>query len=244
MTERERADVVVRAKQRQWLWNLVGLTALVLSIGLAGLSAWEWQQRAEAAESSAVSLAEQVQEACESQGSLDLDGHDLCEQADEVVEDPGNVVTPVNGPQGERGFTGATGPTGRTGPPGEIGPRGPLGPRGEPGEDSTVPGPAGINGTNGLNGADGRGVQSMQCATGGWIITYTDGLTEPDAGPCQGPQGVHGPQGPQGPEGPQGTAKPGTYACPDGEVVTGLSIAEDGTVTLACKDDAPPVINP
>lgn len=147
--------------------------------------------------------------------------------------------------QGERGFTGAQGPSGREGPRGEIGPRGPLGPRGETGA-------TGAHGANGINGADGRGIQSMQCATGGWIITYTDGITEPDGGLCRGPQGVHGEQGPagadstvpgpEGPRGPQGTARPGTYACPDGEVMTGFTVAEDGAVTLACEDATPPVI--
>lgn len=150
------------------------------------------------------------------------------------------IVIGTAGPQGERGFAGVPGPQGRTGPPGETGPRGPSGPRGEPGEDSTVPGPAGIDG---LNGTDGRGIQSMQCATGGWVIKYTDLTTAPDPGPCQGPQGAHGVQGPQGAPGPQGTAKPGDYACPDGEVMTGFTVAEDGAVTLACKDDAPPVID-
>lgn len=162
-----------------------------------------------------------------------------------VPQEP-QIIIGAPGPQGERGFTGATGPQGRTGPPGETGPRGPLGPRGEPGKDSTVPGPAGIDGINGADGAagePGRGIQSMQCATGGWIVEYTDGISTPDSGPCQGPQGVHGEQGPQGAPGPQGTAKPGEYACPDGEVMSGLTIADDGTVTLACEDTTPPIID-
>ena len=96
------------------------------------------------------------------------------------------------------------------------------------------------DGTDGLNGTDGRGIQSMQCATGGWIITYTDGLNQADAGPCQGPQGVHGEQGAIGATGPQGTATPGVYACPDGEYMTGFSVAENGDVTLTCKTTFPP----
>lgn len=137
--------------------------------------------------------------------------------------------------------------------------------RGADGKDSTVPGPAPTTaqldaaqarycdahsecrGPGGANGADGRGILSMQCAVGGWIIKYSDGLTDDAAGPCQGPQGVHGEQGPAstvpGPEGPQGTAKPGDYACPDGEHMTGFSVAQDGAVTLSCEP-APPVIGP
>lgn len=57
-----------------------------------------------------------------------------------------------------------------------------------------------------------------------------------------GPQGVHGIQGAQGIQGEQGTAKPGDYTCPDGEVMTGFTVAQDGAVTLACKDTTPPVI--
>jgi hypothetical protein len=137
--------------------------------------------------------------------------------------------------------------------------------RGADGKDSTVPGPpptaaqmdaaqarycdahnecqgpAGLNGINGTNGADGRGLLSMQCATGGWIIKYTDGIGEPDGGPCRGPQGVPGTDGHDGKDGADGTAKPGTYACPDGETVTGFTVAADGAVTLSCQAfPAPP----
>ncbi len=181
------------------------------------------------------------------QAGLDEANERLADEGEPPVDVPG--VEPGDDPQdpviiqGERGFTGATGAQGRTGPPGEIGPRGPLGPRGEPGKDSTVPGPAGVDGTNGINGADGRGIQSMQCATGGWIVTYTDLSTASDVGPCTGPQGVHGEQGAQGIQGEQGTAKPGDYACEDSKVMTGFTVAEDGTVTLACRDAVPPIID-
>jgi hypothetical protein len=153
--------------------------------------------------------------------------------------------------------------------------------RGADGEDSTVPGPpptaeqidaaqarycdahnecrgpAGENGTDGANGEPGRGLLSMQCATGGWIITYSDGLGEPDPGPCRGPQGEKGEKGDQGDQGekgepgkdstvpgPPGTARPGTYACPDGEYATGFTVADDGAVTLSCQAPTPPVIGP
>lgn len=159
-------------------------------------------------------------------------------------QEPPQIILGAPGPEGDQGPPGARGPQGRTGPPGEIGPPGPVGPRGVKGDTGDV----------GATGAPGRGIQSMQCATGGWIITYSDSLTEPDPGPCRGPQGevgppgpqgVHGEQGPQGApgeQGPQGTAKPGDYACPDGEHMTGFTVATDGAVTLACKDTTPPVI--
>lgn len=147
----------------------------------------------------------------------------LAEQGEPTVRVPDiddELVVP--GPQGMPGPPGVQGIQGRTGPPGEIGPRGPLGPRGEQGQ----PGSTGATGAAGLDGAPGpQGPQG-------------------EAGPQgeQGPQGVHGDQGLQGPAGATGTAKPGTYACDDGEVMTGFKVAEDGSVTLVCKDDAPPPI--
>jgi len=95
VTEHERAEAVVHAKQRQWVWNLVGLTALALSIGLAALVAWDGWQRADAAEQTAVSFAQQVQDAC-ADGGLLVDGRDLCPRADEIVEDP--AAPPVSQP--------------------------------------------------------------------------------------------------------------------------------------------------
>lgn len=198
--------------------------------------------------------ARQQSEITALQAGLDEANDRLAEQGEPPVPvpsvEPGEVTQPPQiilgepGPEGDRGPAGVRGPQGRTGPPGETGPRGPLGPRGEAGID----GADGSNGSNGTNGADGRGIQSMQCATGGWIITYTDGISSPDIGPCRGPQGetgpqgVHGDQGPQGGQGPQGTAQPGTYACPDGEYMTGFTVDVDGGVALACQDTIPPVI--
>lgn len=136
-------------------------------------------------------------------------------------QQPPQIILGERGPDGDQGPAGVRGPQGRTGPPGETGPRGPLGPRGEPGADSTVAGPQGLQGEPGQ-----------------------DSTVPGPMGPQGeiGPQGVHGIQGPQGLQGEQGTAKPGDYACPDGEVVRGFTVAEDGAVTLACEDTTPPII--
>lgn len=224
MTEVERADQIAREPRRRFKQNIAIVATALAALALYLVLWHETQLRAETAETSAISLAEQVQEACESQGSLDLDGRDLCKQADDVVEGtPVAGPAGIPGPQGERGFTGAQGIQGREGPPGEVGPRGPLGPRGETGA-------AGADGANGADGVDGE--------------TGATGAAGPQGEPGpQGEQGVHGEQGAQGIQGPQGTAKPGTYACPDGEVMTGFTVAEDGTVTLACEDTTPPVID-
>jgi hypothetical protein len=213
VTHVEEAEQVARGPRKRFVQNLVLVVALVLSLLALGIVWHEAQVRAEEAETSAVSLAQQVQQACESQGSLDLDGRNLCEQADDVVEGS-PVAGPAGppGPQGERGFTGATGPQGRTGPPGETGPRGPLGPRGETGAVGSVgatgetgptgatgpqgeigpagtpgsTGPAGPAGDRGANGSDGRGISDIVChTTGDWIITLTDGTALTVDGPCR-----------------------------------------------------------
>jgi hypothetical protein len=228
VTEVERAEQVAREPRRRFKQNIALVAAGMVALALFLVLWHETQTRAETAETSAASLAEQVQQACESQGSLDLDGRDLCKQAAEVVANT-PVAGPagaqgIPGPQGERGFTGATGPQGRTGPPGETGPRGPIGPRGAPGE----PGDIGLTGTAGATGEQGP-----------------IGLTGPQGiQGIQGPKGDTGAKGDTGDRGPQGAAKPGTYACPDGETVVGFTIAADGAVTLSCRAPTPPVIEP
>jgi len=210
VTETERADRIAGDTRRRWLQSVALVAALVLGLTALLLVWHDLQMRADTAETSAVSLAEQVQQACESQGSLDLDGRNLCQQADDVVEGA-PVAGPVGpqGPQGERGFTGAAGPQGRTGPPGEVGPPGPLGPRGPAGADGTpglngadgapglpgsdgVDGAPGADGTDGKDGADGepgqdgRGISDITChTTGDWIITLTDGTALTVDGPCR-----------------------------------------------------------
>lgn len=213
MTEVERAEQVSREPRRRFKQNIALVAAALVALALYLVLWHETQTRAVTAETSAISLAEQVQEACESQGSLDLDGRDLCKQADEVVEGtPVAGPAGIPGPQGERGFTGAQGIQGREGPPGEVGPRGPLGPRGEAGEAGAdgangadgeagatgatgpqgEPGPQGAAGAPGADGAkgergtDGRGIAKVEChTTGDWIFTWTDGTASTVTGPCR-----------------------------------------------------------
>lgn len=107
------------------------------------------------------------------------------------------------------------------GPMGPMGPVGPVGPRG----------PKGDTGDEGDDGASITGAPGEQGATG-------------PAGPMgpAGPKGDAGPQGPAGPagkDGAPGTATPGTYGCPDGQSMTGFTVAADGTVTVACAPAFP-----
>ena len=51
-----------------------------------------------------------------------------------------------------------------------------------------APGTNGTNGTDGAPGTPGRGIVSMVCQQEpdySWIVTYTDGTSEPIAGPCR-----------------------------------------------------------
>lgn len=98
------------------------------------------------------------------------------------------------------------------------GPQGPVGEKGKPGDDGSdgvgVPGETGAPGQAGKDGTAGK-----------------DG--------SQGPQGEPGPAGPAGPPGPAGAAVPGSYSCPDGEVMSGFTVAADGSVSIACRPATP-----
>lgn len=208
MTEVERAEKIASGPRRRFWQNIAMVLALLLAMTLLFLLWHELEQRANSAETSAVTLAEQVQDRCETEGSLLVGDRDLCQHADDVVDGAPPEVGPAGaqGPQGERGFTGAPGPQGRTGPPGETGPRGPLGPDGEPGARGPegiagapglpgtdgAPGPAGPQGEPGMQGETGPagprgvGIADIVChTTGDWIITLTDGTALTVDGPCR-----------------------------------------------------------
>lgn len=108
--------------------------------------------------------------------------------------DPGQIVV-VPGPKGDRGEScieeigyprcrGAEGAEGSDGAAGLDGADGAPGPKGDTGER----GPQGEQGPAGPAGADGRGIQSVTCEGGQFVVTYTDGTTQTVAGSsCVGP---------------------------------------------------------
>jgi len=231
MTEQhdDQVDQVIAGKAQRNAGTALFVLALVLSLALNVWLWWDASNRAQDAESSAVSLAQQVQAACESEGSLDINGQDLCDRADEVVEGSAGAAGPIGpeGPQGIPGIQGVRGPPGPTGlrgvpgadgENGRDGEDGSTGPPGAPGADGAdgEPGPAGQNGADGEDGTDGE-----------------NGAAGPE-GPS-GPAGADGAPGPEGPRGPQGTAQPGEYLCPAGEYMTGFTVDEQGAVTLVCQ---------
>lgn len=83
------------------------------------------------------------------------------------------------GDQGQGGEDGSDGSDGQDGAdsnvPGPVGPKGDLGPKGDKGDKGDA-------GERGPAGADGRGIQSVTCEGGQFVVTYTDGTSHPVAG--------------------------------------------------------------
>lgn len=271
MTERERAEAVVRNKQRQWVWNLVGLTALVLAIILAVLAAWDWQRRAEAAEQTVVTFAQQVQDACDD-GGLPVDGHDLCPRADEIVEDPAAPAVPAPGKDGDDATDSqvaagvsawfATHDLSLTSgysasmqdavarylsrnPP----------PSGKDGKDAPKPTDQQIaaqvaayliahppaDGADGHNGTAGRGVVSSALDGCDVVFTYTDGTTD-RIGPICGADGHDGADSTV--PGPAGRGIE-SVACPDDEDDDWIYSFTDGTTqTIPGPCRVTPIVEP
>lgn len=158
------------------------------------------------------SLGQQVDHAfCKADpATLTAPQRQTCEQAGEKAAQPTEPPAPFDPPQdGQDGVDGVDGKPGEKGDKGDKGDPGDPGTDGEPGADATAPpapqdgqdgapgtpgqdgapGAPGEPGAAGAPGADGRGVADMQCSiqpdgNGVWVVTYTDGSTDPDAGPC------------------------------------------------------------
>jgi hypothetical protein len=88
---------------------------------------------------------------------------------------------------------------------------------------------ANVCGTQGEAGAQGPAGPVGPGATDDQVQAQVDAYCA--ANPC----------GSQGPKGDPGTALPGQYACAEGEVMRGFTVAEDGAVTLECVESFPPV---
>lgn len=223
MTESERAEQNVRGPRRRWRVNLAMVAALVLAMAALFVVLHDQQRRTENAEAEKVSLAQEVQAACEAQGSLDLDGRDLCQQADDVVDGaPATGPAGTDGVDGRDGVDGSDGTDGLDGKDGRDGKDGKSGLPGQDGADGTdgtdgangapatpvdgKDGTDGLDGTNGTDGKDGRdgtdgapgapgrGIAKVEChSTGDWIITYTDGTAGTADGPCRVAQSAPSP---------------------------------------------------
>lgn len=110
---------------------------------------------------------------------------------------PGQII-PIPGPKGDRGEScieeigyprcrGAAGDDGSSGTPGAAGQDGTDGAPGPKGDKGDT-GERGPEGPAGPAGSDGRGIQSVTCEGGQFVVTYTDGTSQPVAGSsCAGP---------------------------------------------------------
>lgn len=143
------------------------LSALMLFAALACLAWTIWsintsKQEADDATMSANALADQVEQACD-EGSVKVDGRDICVKAQQVKKNVDQSQAGPAGPPGPRGMPGSRstvpGPAGKPGqdgqdsdipgPAGQPGGQGEQGGQGAPGEDSDIPGPAGQAGAPG-----------------------------------------------------------------------------------------------
>lgn len=190
---------------------LAALTCLVWTLWAIN----SWKQEAEDANNSASNLADEVAAAC-SDGSVEIDGRDICTKAQQVkknAEDRRGPEGPEgpSGPRGPRGLPGddstVPGPTGKAGENSTIpGPAGQVGEPGQDGEDSSVPGPQGPpgpvgppgeegeKGERGQSGKVGRGIADVDCTSGGdWLFTMTDGAEIVVSGPCMVKQSTPSP---------------------------------------------------
>lgn len=211
-------------KTRKYLIVLLAMWLLTLA-ALVGVAWNAYFQQKETSQT----LAQQIAAACASgdfgPGVSTDDEHAMCSNAQKVIKDDSNTLTPVPGPQGPRG---------EEGPPGPQGIQGIPGPQGEPGVDGNTgdigpEGKQGVAGADGLPGAQGEpGVQGEQGLPG-------------EMGP-QGEAGPAGPQGEQGPPGPQGdpgVIKVTTVGC-DGPIIRSISTSYDAatqTITITCNEE-------
>lgn len=90
-----------------------------------------------------------------------------------------------------------------------------------------------------------RGVEGNEGSDGSAGAAGASCVAELGLDACRGPKGDTGPAGPagapgaDGKDGAPGTAQPGTYACPEGEYMTGFGVAADGSVALTCQPFIP-----
>lgn len=222
MSETQRANEIITKKSRRDRFMIVAVVVILAMLSWITWDRLQSQRRAELAEATTVSLAEQIQTACLDDEVIVSD-QDVCDRADEVVDEgPPTTVS------GERGPVGPVGPTGAPGRPGSAGPAG-------------APGEPGADGAPGEPGADGRSILGTPGPLG--LPGAPGSAGEPGApgadGPA-GPPGESGPAGPTGPEGPPGVpGAPGPSGTPgvDGRGVLTLTCQDDGTWLVTYTDD-------
>lgn len=221
-------------RKRNLYAALAGMTAALMLIG-AFLWGAAMAQRSEVSSANAVTLAEQVKQAC-ANGQLVIDERNLCSKAEQVAEAPAELVPGPPGPKGEDGADGKDGEPGTQGPPGPAGANGEDGAPGPAGADGAdgATGPAGADGLNGVDGAPG----AMGPAGPAGADSTVPGPPGPAGEP--GTDGAPGPTGPAGPQGPAGATGPApssfTFTDRTGATYT-CTPNPPGSTTYTCQSD-------
>lgn len=218
-------------------WLTFALQALILaSLIWTIYSISSSKREADDANTSANALADQVQAAC-ADGSVTIDGRDICTKANQVKKNTPEVKDRVPGPPGPRGVVGPVGPAsnvpgpaGRQGQDGQDsdvpGPVGVPGPAGDPGENSDVPGPAGAPGENGAPGKPGENGKPGQNGAPG----------------AKGEPGKRGEPGKTGPTGPPGRGISDVSCTDGGDWI--FTFTDETTVTVIGPCRAPTAPKP
>ena len=201
------------------------------------------QKEADDAASNANALADEVAAAC-ADGSVKIDGRDICQKAKQVKKDV-DKPSPAGpaGPVGPRGVPGPRstipGPAGQPGddgqnsdipgPAGKPGDQGGKGKQGAPGDDSKVPGPAGQAGAPGKDSTvpGPAGAPGSKGEKG-----------DPGAKGEPGSKGDTGPPGPKGDTGEKGGAGRGisdVTCTADGDWLFEFTDGTNVTVTGPCR---------
>lgn len=135
---------------------LAGLLMIVLGMGWMMYNQFTLSNDKNTAQSNSVTMAQDIQRICKSEGKLLVDDRDLCAKGEAVLNDP---TQSLSGPKGDRGNDGERGERGLQGFPGvkgDAGERGPIGARGEKGDQGNEGLDAlGLPGADGVAGQDG-----------------------------------------------------------------------------------------
>lgn len=224
MTETERTEKFLVKRDRRALMRALLAVALLVSVGVNVGIWWQAQTRAENAEQTVVTFAQQVQDACDD-GGLPVHGRDLCDRADQVVEDPAAPPVPAPGKDGDDAppptdsqvadgvaawfnthdlsLTAGYSTSMQTAVARYLSRNPPS--AGEPGEDAPAPtdqqiataAAAYLMAHPPTDGTDGRGVVSASLDGCYVVFTYTDGGTD-RVGPICGADGHDGADGKDG----------------------------------------------
>jgi hypothetical protein len=188
---------------------LAGLLMIVLGMGWMMYNQFTTSVDKNTAQSNSVTMAQDIQRICKSEGKLMVDDRDLCAKGEAVLKDPTQAIS---GPKGDKGNTGERGLQGERGFPGLPGAKGDKGDKGDRGVEGRE-----ALGLPGLNGSAGK-----------------DGTPGPVG--ATGAQGIPGEKGEQGVPGEPGKDGVNGVDGKDGRGLTDMQCGENGRWTAYWSD--------